>query len=409
MKKRNIPVSAYGCEPNRGSEAGVGWNWILQMAKDNELYVITRKNDKEKIEDNIPDSLSSNLHFIYYDTCDLLKKVKNKEKGLYLYYWFWQIGIIPLIRKLMRENTFDYSMHLSFGSLWMPTFLPFFKVPFIWGPVGGGDGVPKTFLNTLPIKHRIIQTFRYALINTSFINPLVAIPSKRAKLILCRTENNVLAIPRKYREKAKVVLETAMEMEVFSHKRSYKSHDEIVFIVTGRIVAFKNIKMAVEAFYEVTKVIPKSKFIIIGKGQEKEKIQKYICDKGIEDKVEILNQIDRSEVLSKLEYADIYVFPSLREGGSWSLMEAMAVGLPVICFSWTGMDIITDDKSAIKIKPTNYKENLEEFKDAMICLATDPERRIKMGKMARKRIKDKFLWDRKNKIFEEYLKEIEDK
>lgn len=407
MKKRKILVSAYGCEPNRGSEAGVGWNWVLQMAKDNELYVITRKNDKEKIEENIPEVLSSNLHFIYYDTGDLLKKVKNKEKGLYLYYWLWQIGIIPLIRKLIKEHTFDYSMHLSFGSLWMPTFLPLFKVPFIWGPIGGGDGVPKKFLNTLPRKQRIIQTFRYVLINTSFMNPLVAIPSKKAKLILCRTENNLLAIPKKYRNKAKVVLETAMELEVLSYKKNYKQCNEIVFIVTGRMVPFKNIKMAVEAFYEVTKVIPESKFVIIGKGPEREKIQKYICDKGIENKVEILNEMERNQIFNKLQQADIYVFPSLREGGSWCLMEAMAIGLPVICFSWTGMDIITDEKSAIRIKPKNYKENLEEFKKAMICLALDYDKRVEMGRMSRQRIKNEFLWDKKNEIFEMYMKEID--
>ena len=46
---RKILVSAYGCEPFRGSEAGVGWNWILQMARHNEMYVIARKNDKNKI------------------------------------------------------------------------------------------------------------------------------------------------------------------------------------------------------------------------------------------------------------------------------------------------------------------------------------------------------------------------
>lgn len=46
MKK--ILVSAYGCEPFRGSEAGVGWNWILQMAQENKLYVIARANDQKK-------------------------------------------------------------------------------------------------------------------------------------------------------------------------------------------------------------------------------------------------------------------------------------------------------------------------------------------------------------------------
>lgn len=41
---RKILISAYGCEPLKGSESGVGWNWILQMAKKNQLHIIDRKS-----------------------------------------------------------------------------------------------------------------------------------------------------------------------------------------------------------------------------------------------------------------------------------------------------------------------------------------------------------------------------
>ena len=66
MKK--ILVSAYGCEPFRGSEAGVGWNWILQMAQENKLYVIARANDQKKIETYLPKKIENNVTFFYYDT-----------------------------------------------------------------------------------------------------------------------------------------------------------------------------------------------------------------------------------------------------------------------------------------------------------------------------------------------------
>ena len=44
-----VLISAYACEPNKGSEPGVGWNWALQMAKLNEVYVITRSNNRKII------------------------------------------------------------------------------------------------------------------------------------------------------------------------------------------------------------------------------------------------------------------------------------------------------------------------------------------------------------------------
>lgn len=139
MNERKILVSAYGCEPLKGSEAGVGWNWVLQMAKRNMLHVITRANNQESIEAYLPDELKSNITFHYYDAPTFIRNMKKKAKGLYFYYLCWQIGIIPLVRRIIRDEKVDFTMHLTFGSMWMPTFLPFFHTPFIWGPVGGGD------------------------------------------------------------------------------------------------------------------------------------------------------------------------------------------------------------------------------------------------------------------------------
>ena len=405
---RKILVSAYGCEPYRGSEAGVGWNWILQMARFNELFVIARKNDKEKIEKNLPNEYENTVHFFYYDTCPFLQKIKKKEKGLYLYYWLWQIGIIPFIAKIIHDYKPDYTMHLTFGSLWMPTFLPFFNVPFIWGPIGGGDGVPKKLLSILPLKQRFIQSMRYVMIATSWLNPLVVIPSKKACLILCRTENNRDAIPKKYRHKCRVVLETAMEDEVFANCKDYdKISDYVKIIVTGRLVPFKNIMLALECIDTLIKEHQKIHMSIIGKGSEENKINTYIQKHGLETVVDLIPEMPRDQLLKRLSDADIYFFPSLREGGSWALMEAMAVGLPVVCLNWTGMKIITDTNSAIQIEPNEYEQIKCEFTEGLSQLIIDRELRISMVSAARKRIKNLFNWEHVGNQFNKILNQCE--
>ena len=405
LKRRKILVSAYGCEPFRGSEAGVGWNWVLQMAQYNDLWVIARLNDKEKIEKNIPKSLQNSLHFYYYDTCNLLKKVKHKEKGLYLYYWFWQIGIIKIIRKLIKEEKFDYSMHLSFGSLWMPTFLPFFKIPFIWGPLGGADGIPKKYLRKMPIKQRIVQSFRYVLIKTAWINPLVVIPSRAAVAILGRTPNNIEAIPKKYRHKGHVILETAMDDNaLFELSEIEKKSEKIEIISTGRLVPFKNITMAVEC---IKKILEDGYFVhytIIGKGPEKERIFKLIQKYNLEKNITLTGEMPREMVLKQLRKADIYLFPSLREGGSWALMEAMAAALPTVCFNWTGTGIITDSSCAIRIEPNKFDEDNILFVKGIEELIDNNKKRKEYGKKARERICKVYNWKEKglfmNKLFQ---------
>lgn len=50
LNREKIFVSAYACEPYKGSEVGVGWNWVLQMSRQFELWVLTRSNNREPIE-----------------------------------------------------------------------------------------------------------------------------------------------------------------------------------------------------------------------------------------------------------------------------------------------------------------------------------------------------------------------
>lgn len=140
---------------------------MLQMAKTNYLHVITRANNQEVIEAHLPQDLKEKFSSIIM-TLPILSKTENKAKGLYFYYFCWQLGIIPLVRKILKQHKIDYTMHLTFGSMWMPTFLPLFKTSFIWGPVGGGDCEPKSFLKILPLKQRIIQSARYAMNALSF-------------------------------------------------------------------------------------------------------------------------------------------------------------------------------------------------------------------------------------------------
>ena len=58
-KKLKVLLSAYACEPNKGSEPGVGWNWLIEIAKLNhKVTVITRSNNKKSIiRNNLLDDL----------------------------------------------------------------------------------------------------------------------------------------------------------------------------------------------------------------------------------------------------------------------------------------------------------------------------------------------------------------
>ena len=74
---RRILVSAYACEPLKGSEQSVGWNIVHELAKKNQVHVITRANNQTPIEKNLPIEIKKNIIFHYYDTPKLFKAFKN--------------------------------------------------------------------------------------------------------------------------------------------------------------------------------------------------------------------------------------------------------------------------------------------------------------------------------------------
>ena len=68
---RKILVSTYAVNPYKGSEDGMGWNYISQVARFNKVIAITRKNNRPHIESFIkesPNKLYENMEFLYFDT-----------------------------------------------------------------------------------------------------------------------------------------------------------------------------------------------------------------------------------------------------------------------------------------------------------------------------------------------------
>lgn len=403
---RKILVVAYACEPLKGSEQGVGWNWVLQLARNNKVHVITRSNNRTLIENNFPEELSNNLFFYYYDTAAVFLKIKKKAKGLYLYYFFWQIGVLGRVKKLTREIYFDYVFQPTFGSLWMPTFLPILNLPFIWGPLGGGECVPIPFLKILPIKDRAIQFVRYFLKYTVYINPFLLFRLCRSKVILVRTKNTMEFIPSWFKHKIRLVLETAIEDKIFSYKKLDNNDGNIQLIITGRLIPIKNILSVVKALEYIPEKY-KYTLIIIGSGSDKAKIEKAFAEKAFAERIRLIDELPRSEVLKYLCRSDIYLFPSLHEGGSWALMEAMAVGLPVICLNWTGNAVIIDESSAIGLPVTNPDQFSKDIAASICKLFDSPDLRVTIGENARRRIEHEFNWKTKGKFLETLFEEIE--
>lgn len=128
-----------------------------------------------------------------------------------------------MAKRIIKEEHIDYILHLTFGSMWMPTFLPILSPKFIWGPMGGGECVPFSFIGVLPFKQRIVQMFRYILNYSTIINPLILLPACKAKVILARTPNTKAIMPFFTKKKREYCLKQQWKKVFFDERRLYMS------------------------------------------------------------------------------------------------------------------------------------------------------------------------------------------
>ena len=115
----------------------------------------------------------------------------------------------------------------------------------------------------------------------------------------------------------------------------------------------------------------------------------------------------RQEVLNQLKQGDIFITPSLKDACNLTLLEAMTVGLPIICLNWSGMAISTDDNCAIRLPVTNPEQMPKDMASAIIQLIESPKLRKRMGRAARERIRTVFNWDAKGDFMEMLFEKLD--
>ena len=192
-----VLLSAYACEPARGSEPGVGWNLAVHLARHHDVWVLTRTANREVIEAERARLGLSGLHVVYHDLPRWARFWKRGMRGIRLYYYLWQLTAIPLLRCLHRQVRFDVVQHVTFVKYWAPCALAFLKgVPLIWGPIGGGESAPRSFWGTLGVRGLLYEAVREGLRTLSEWDPLVRLTARRARVALAVTSETAQRIRR---------------------------------------------------------------------------------------------------------------------------------------------------------------------------------------------------------------------
>ena len=335
-----VLVSAYACEPNRGSEPGIGWKWVLELARlpGYDVTVITRSNNRQVIE-NFWGSHGPfpHLHFRYYDLPNVAIWLKRHGLPVNIYYALWLYGSGFYAERLHRECHFDMAHHLTFGVFRDAPCLYRLGIPVVIGPVGGGEYAPKQLMGVFPIGERVKEYVRLWLNHVALLNPLLRNAFDQASLILAKTTETKNALQKdRWQQKTIVSLETGV-YQVAADKGEGTSG---LFLFVGRFLEWKGIAIALEAFHMYASNHPHARLKLIGKGEGEHTIRAFIVKNKLEQQVEVIPWMPQAELMDYYQKAVALVFPSLHDSSGNVVLEAMAYGLPTICLDCGGPSTI---------------------------------------------------------------------
>ena len=392
-KLHKILLSAYACEPNKGSEPGVGWNWAIELAKlGHEVWVITRANNKKNIESeqNLLSNLQ-NLHFIYYDLPNWLKFWKKGQIGVRFYYFLWQIGIVKVAKRYDKIIDFDLVHHITFGVFRQPTFLWKLNKKLIFGPLGGGETAPHRLRKSFPYKNWLIDFIRDIVNYISKFDFQLHKTLNKSDIILCKTKETLNKIPDKYKNKSIISMEIGVND--FYSKSSYDKNKFKVLYV-GRFLYWKGIHLGIHAYSNLVQKFKLIDFTIIGKGHYENGLKKIESSQNIK-KINWISWIKQEKLFEIYKESDCFLFPSLHDSSGNVVLEALSQGLPVICLDLGGPgQIVTNDCGrVINTKNKSEREVIDDITMALEELYNNPVLRKKLSEGALQRAKE-FEWSK---------------
>src|SRR5208337_3176890 len=362
-------------------------NYVQAIARRHKVWLITRSNEKEETEQFLREhpGLMPNLtiHYIPWTESDF--KYPLNEIPHYFLYRHWQWRAYLLGRSLDAQIDFDLVHHVNATGFREPGYLWKIDKPFVWGPVGGLQYFPVQLLNALPFAawpyFLAKNFFNFWAMRTSR-RPRVA--AARAAAIIAGTSLAAERIQALWGRTSYRLCEVSAPERSSAPPARRLPGEPFRIVWSGRFVpgkAFNIVLLALECFNRHT---TNWELICVGDGKLMGRWKRLAATLGIADHCKFLGRVPREEAVAALAGGHCFVQPSLYDATSSVVVEALAMGLPVVCLNHFGFKDAVSESCGIRIEPCNLRQVVRDFASAFGVLEQDEEARYRKALAAQK-------------------------
>lgn len=291
------------------------------------------------------------------------------------------------MRKLARRHVADHAVDVVFQPAPIAakavSFMYDLGAPVVIGPMSGGMDLPPAFRRLDgPLVRMAISGSRGA---TGMLHRLV--PGKRhAAMLLVANSRTRAALPAGVKGQVREVMESAVDLGRWPPRLADPAREgPMSFIFCGRFVDWKGIGYLVRAFAPLARE-GNVRLDLVGDGELHGEIAEMVRAEGLGDSVVMHGRVPLERYMELLLDAGAFISPSLRECGGIAMMEAMAIGVPVIATDWGGPAQYASRECAILVPPSSQDGFVDGLTQAMRHLAASPELRSRLGEAGRRHL-----------------------
>jgi glycosyltransferase involved in cell wall biosynthesis len=382
-----VLACAFNFSPVKGSEFAIGWDYVRAIAARHKVWVITRGNERDETEEYLrqhPDVMPNLV--VHYIPWINMKWDFPFWEVLYSFLWRkWQQRAYQLARDLGAQIDFDLIHHVTGTGFREPGFLWKMGKPFVWGPVGGMQYFPLRLLGAVPLLSRpFFIAKNCANFWSMHVSRRPRLAAARAKLIIAGTSEVSGRIRSLWGREAPILCEVNSP-ECKSEPPARRLPGERFRIVwSGSFQPRKALNIVLLALERLKATPIDWELLCLGGGPLEKRWKALARDCGIADRCRFLGRLPRAEALEVMVRGHCFVQPSLYDATSSVVVEALAMGLPVVCLDHFGFRDVIDDRCGIRIAPRSYRQVVADFAGALQTLAQNEDLRHGMAIGAQK-------------------------
>lgn len=405
-----VLVQAYACNPNYGSEEGVGWGWVTAISEHHDLHVLTAAYHKKDIEAalELQPQLKERIRFHYvlqrawhYRPTPAWKWIEESimKPVMHVAYRSWQRAAYELAKELSETMQFDLVHVITYVGFRFPGQFWKLPLPLVWGPIGGLENTPWRYFSVLGTAGAIKFAGRNVM-NT--LHKLILPAPKRA---FRKAEGGVIAatsriseeIAKSYGVESIVRCEIGAVGQPDSVELSRRQDGAPLKIVWSALHAnFKALPLLMEALAILPQTVDWT-LTVLGSGPLTSKWQDLAVSLGVAGRVDWTGRVSRDVAIARMSESHVMVVTSLHDLSSSVLIEALCVGLPVICPDHFGFRDAIDDTCGFKVTTTSLTGMSQGIARALTILHDDEVRRQRLARGALERSRN-YSWEETGRL-----------